>query len=181
MYAIGFIELNSIAQGIRVADTMLKAAAIELIFTKESCPGKYYILFKGETAAVKESMKAGIAAAEHYCIDHIVIPSVHPDVLYAINQVPEMIQGEALGIVEFFSVASAVLAADLAVKTSNVSILNLRLGTGIGGKSFVMLSGDIGAVEESVKVVTDNQEILGNLLNSTVIAGPTDALLEMLY
>ena len=40
-----------------------------------------------------------------------------------------------------FSVAAAVKAADTAVKSAAVSMMNLRIGTGIGGKSFVVISG----------------------------------------
>ena len=45
METIGFLELNSIAKGIEVADAVLKAAEVELISAKPSCPGKYHILF----------------------------------------------------------------------------------------------------------------------------------------
>ena len=49
---IGFLELNSIAKGVEAADLILKTAEVDLIFAKAGCPGKYYILFTGEVAAV---------------------------------------------------------------------------------------------------------------------------------
>ena len=52
---IGFLELNSIAKGVEAADLILKTAEVDLIFAKAGCPGKYYILFTGEVAAVKAS------------------------------------------------------------------------------------------------------------------------------
>ena len=78
MYTIGFLELSSIAQGIEVTDKILKAAETELIFAREGCPGKFYILFKGEVESVNTSMKTGVEASKHYCIDSTVIPNVHP-------------------------------------------------------------------------------------------------------
>ena len=48
---------------------------------------------------------------------------------------------KALGILEFFSVTGAIIAADAAAKAANVSLIEIRLGTGIGGKSFVTLQG----------------------------------------
>ena len=58
---IGFLELNSIAKGVEAADLILKTAEVDLIFAKAGCPGKYYILFTGEVAAVKASLDAGVA------------------------------------------------------------------------------------------------------------------------
>lgn len=54
---IGFLELNSIAKGVEAADAILKAADTRLLFAKAGCPGKYYILFTGEVAAVRSSLK----------------------------------------------------------------------------------------------------------------------------
>ena len=66
MVTIGFLEFNSIAKGIEAADIILKTAAVDLIFSRASCPGKYYVLFTGEVAAVQASLDAGRAVAgEH--------------------------------------------------------------------------------------------------------------------
>ena len=56
---VGFLELNSIAKGIEAADRILKTAETELLFAKAGCPGKYYILFSGEVAAVSSALEAG--------------------------------------------------------------------------------------------------------------------------
>ena len=48
MQSIGFLELNSIAKGIEVADIVLKTAAVNLVFSRAGCPGKYYLLFTGQ-------------------------------------------------------------------------------------------------------------------------------------
>ena len=181
MYAIGFLELTSIAQGIAAADAILKAANTELIFAHESCPGKYYILFRGETDAVQLALDAGVNVAQHHFVDSIVISNVHPDVIRAINQVSPAPINEALGVMEFFSVTAAIYAADAAVKASNVSIVNMRLGTGMCGKSFVTLSGDVGAVNEAVKAGASHAAAQGMLLASNIIARPSKALLESFY
>ena len=48
METIGFLELNSIAKGVEAADIVLKTAAVQLVFARPGCPGKYNILFTGE-------------------------------------------------------------------------------------------------------------------------------------
>ena len=81
---------------------------------------------------------------------------------------------------EFFSVTASIYAADAAVKAADVELLDVRLGTGIGGKSFVVLSGEVAAVEEAVKcgVKTPNAE--GMLVSSVVIPHPHFELYESL-
>ena len=81
METIGFLEFNSIAKGIEAADAVLKAAAVSLIFSRAGCPGKYYLLFYGEVAAVKASIDAGITCAGQHVVDSCVIPRVHPQVI----------------------------------------------------------------------------------------------------
>lgn len=148
---IGFLELNSIAKGIEAADRILKTAETRLLFAKAGCPGKYYILFSGEVASVTSSLEAGKETGGAHVVDSVVIPSVHPMVISAINQAVEPVPVNALGVMEFFSVTASVLAADAAVKAAEVDLMDVRLGTGIGGKSFVILSGDVAAVHEAVE------------------------------
>ena len=137
---IGFLELNSIARGIEAADIVLKTAEVELLFARAGCPGKYEILFTGEVAAVQASIEAGAAVGGEHTVDCCVIPRVHPQVIRAIHlaNIPE--QMNALGIMEFYSVTASVYGADAAVKAAEVDLIDVRLGTGIGGKSFVIIT-----------------------------------------
>ena len=148
---IGFLELNSIAKGVEAADLILKTAEVDLIFAKAGCPGKYYILFTGEVAAVKASLDAGAAIGGNHTVDSCVIPRVHPQVIKAINLAAEPGTPGAIGVMEFFSVTASVYAADAAVKAADVDLIDVRLGTGIGGKSFVVLTGEVAAVREAIE------------------------------
>ena len=38
METIGFLELNSIAKGMEVADCVLKTAEVKLVFSRAGCP-----------------------------------------------------------------------------------------------------------------------------------------------
>ena len=133
MEAIGFLELNSIAKGIEAADFILKTAEVRMLSAKAGCPGKYYILFTGDVAAVKASLEAGKRTGGGHVVDECVIPRVHPQVIKAINMtaIPERYQ--AIGVMEFYSVTASVYAADAAVKAADVDLVDVRLGTGIGG------------------------------------------------
>lgn len=181
MESIGFLELNSIAKGIEAADIILKTADTALIFAKAVCPGKYNILFSGEVAAVQASMDAGVRLGGGAVVDSVVIPRVHPQVIQAVNQATVPGSVNAVGIMEFFSIASAVLAADAAAKAAEVDLVDVRLGTGIGGKSFVVLTGEVAAVRESVRCGEAGAAEKGMLLASVVIPSPRPEVFEALY
>lgn len=180
METIGFLELNSIAKGIEVADIVLKAAAVNLIFARAGCPGKYYLLFTGEVAAVQASIDAGRQVGGDHVVDDCVIPRVHSQVVRAINMtsMPEVMR--AVGVMEFFSVTASVYSADAAVKAADVDLVDVRLGTGIGGKSFVVLTGEVAAVQAAVQAGINTPSAQGMLVSSVVIPSPHEELLESL-
>lgn len=180
METIGFLELNSIAKGIEAADIVLKTAAVNLVFSRSGCPGKYYLLFTGEVAAVQASLDAARTVGGSHVVDFCVIPRVHPQVIKAINMtsMPECMR--AVGVMEFFSVTASVYSADAAVKTADVDLVDVRLGTGIGGKSFVILTGEVAAVSEAVKAGIHTPNAEGMLVSSVVIPSPHPELLQSL-
>ena len=180
MITIGFLESNSIARGVEAADAMLKAAEVRLVVARPSCPGKYHIMISGEVSAVQSAMDAGKEKVGSSLIDELVIPRVHPQVIEAINlaTMPEKVR--AIGVMEYFSVVQAVMGADAAVKAAGVELIEVRLGTGIGGKSFVVLTGDVSAVEASVAAGTKEAKENGLLISEIVIAHPHPDLVETL-
>ncbi len=180
MQSIGFLELNSIAKGIEVADIVLKTADVSMVFSKAGCPGKYFILFTGEVAAVQSSIDSGCAIGESHVVDRCVIPNINPQVVKAINMTnyPETMQ--AIGVMEFYSVTASVYGADAAVKAADVDLVEVRLGTGIGGKSFVVLTGEVAAVREAIACGIHTPNAEGMLVSSVVIPSPHKELLESL-
>lgn len=180
MITIGFLELNSIARGISAADKMLKAADIKLVSARPSCPGKYQILISGEVSAVESALYAGAETAQANLIDRLIIPRIHPQVIEAINMSSMPSALKTLGVLEFFSVTGAIIAADAAVKAAHVALIEIRLGTGIGGKSFVIFTGDVGAVEESIAAGAGTADSSGALVEKAVIAHPDRELYRCL-
>ena len=178
--AIGFVELSSIARGIESADAILKTAETRLIFARETCPGKYTILFCGEVAAVRSSVEAVKDLCGHYVVDSVVIPRIAPQVIPAINQTSLPRGVNALGVLEFYTVTCAVYAADAAVKAADVELLNVRLATGIGGKSFVVLTGDVAAVKAAADAGALEAGRSGAVVAVTVIPNPRPEVFETL-
>lgn len=179
--SIGMVEFLSIARGIYAADQMVKSSDVEIITAATTCPGKYIAIVHGDVAAVQESVNVGERVAEEYFIDSMIIPNVSPAVFPAISgtTVPERI--EALGIMESFSQATMILAADAILKTANVQAIELRLGNGIGGKAYFTFTGDIAAVEASIEAGKAVAEESGLLVNAEVIPSPSERLIPSLF
>jgi microcompartment protein CcmL/EutN len=176
--AIGIIETSSIAKGFEISDSILKAANVELVVNRTICPGKYMVLISGSVDAVQASIESGIRTAAHTLVDHFVIPNVHPSVFPAISGVGHLPELKALGVVESFSVASIIEAADAAVKATNIQLVTLHLAMAIGGKGFVTFTGDVASVEEGARIAAAVIEKKGLLVERTVIAKPRKELLS---
>ena len=170
--AIGIVETSSIAKGFEIADSILKAANVDIMLNRTVCPGKYVILVSGDVDAVRASIQAGAEVGAHTVVDQFIIPSVHPAIFPAISGVEPVSELKALGVIEGFSVASVVEAADAAIKAAPISFVNIHLAMAIGGKGFVSFTGDVAAVEEAVEVGAEVIERRGLLVEKVIIPRP---------
>lgn len=177
---IGGVELSSIAKGFETADAMLKTAQVELVLSRTICPGKYVVLVSGEVAEVTAAVNAGVAKAAHALVDNFVIPNVHPGVFPALSGTVELCDMQSLGIIECFSVSALIEAADAAVKTAEVTLLEIRLAMALGGKAFVTLTGTVAAVEAAVAAGAKEAGKKGLLIERVVIPQPRPELLREL-
>jgi microcompartment protein CcmL/EutN len=178
--AVGIIEFSSIARGIEAADLMLKTAKVNLLVSRTICPGKHMSLISGDTAAVKSAISAAENLGERETVDSFFIANLHPDVIPAIEGTSEYGPMEALGIVESFSVASLVEAADIAAKTAEVRLLDVRLAMAIGGKGFATMTGSVAAVTSAVNASAARVGEKGMLVNKVVIANPREEVMREL-
>lgn len=181
MNALGMIETNSIPVGVNAGDAMLKAATVELVAAQPVCAGKYIVIITGEVAAVNESIAAGKAAAGSRLVDSMVISHVHEQVPKAINACNEIGPVAAVGIMEAFSLCTAVVVADAAVKAAAVDLIEIRLGRGLGGKSFITMTGEVAAVRAAVAAGEATPEGHGMLSESVVIPSPHPDMVKALY
>lgn len=178
MNSLGLIEMTSIAAGMQAADIMLKTANVELILSRTICSGKYMTLIGGEVAAVQTAVDAAVDTINFGVIDHFVIPNVHPDIFPAIAGHTGVQLLESLGIIESFSVASLIEAADAAVKAASVKLIEVRLAMALGGKAFVTMTGEVAAVTAAVEAGAALVSEKGLLVNKVIIAQPRQELLN---
>ena len=167
--AIGFIETSSVAKGIEASDAMCKISGIQLVDAYPICPGKYLILITGLLADVESSIEKGVEIAGVTLIDKFVIPNVNKQVVPAILGTSKIENFEAVGIIETFTVASCIRASDVAAKAARIFLIEIRLAKGLGGKSFVTLTGEVGAVRSAVNAGCELIKDEGVIIQRVVI------------
>ncbi len=173
--ALGMIEFKTVASGITATDVMLKTSQVEVVQAGPVCPGKYLATISGDISAVKAAIEAAESYAPHMLIDKFLLGNPHETVQPAICGALEVKEKGALGIIETFTAASAVVAADTAAKTAIVELIEIRLAKGMCGKSYVLITGSVSAVTAAIDKAKQGVED-GMLLDTSVIAGPDAGL-----
>lgn len=149
--ALLLLEFGSIAVGIEVGDAMVKRAPLLTLHAGTVHPGKYLVLAGGEVADVEEAWLAAKALARQAEIDAVFLPEVDPRVVSALTGARAPGPGEALGVIETRTVASTIQAADTAVKSAAVELLEILLADGLGGKAYALFGGVLSDVEAAVE------------------------------
>lgn len=178
--ALAVIELSSIAKGIVVGDAMAKRAPLDVIYAGTIHPGNYLIAVAGPVGEVEEALDAAHDSGAGRIIDEIFLPNVHVDVVGALRGERRKSAGEALGILESSTTASIVEAADAGVKGAAVTLRELRMADGLGGKGYLLFGGPVAEVEIAVEIGSARIDP-GKLIGAEVIAslhGEMDENLE---
>ena len=166
--AVGFVEIKSIPVGIQTADEMVKAGNVELLLSTPICPGKYVIIVGGHVGPVKAAMSKAELVSGIYLIDtHIA--GVTPTQ-----------QIQAVGAIETISALTAIIAADTAVKASKVSIVDLRIARGLGGKGYLVITGEVSSVRSAVNACLAKLGISGEVTSTSIIPRPHPQIVESL-
>ena len=178
--AIGVIELKSIAKGIEAADAALKSAGVTLVSARAACPGKFEIILTGSISNVTSAVDHVKGRFEEKLVDVSIMGRIDPQVITSLFGTAPVEKKGSLGIIETFSAASVIKAADIAVKTAKVSIFELRTSRGMGGKGVVLVTGDVGDVTAAVEAGSQHAKDQGVFFGSSVIPAPHELLWEQI-
>lgn len=176
--AIGMVEYQTVSAGITATDLMIKTANVEVLQSSVVCPGKYITLICGELSAITASIEAAKVQLGDKMTDSFVLGNPHEDIFPAIYGGAPVEDVKALGVLETFTSPAIITAADTAAKTSDVSLLELRVARGMAGKAFLLLTGDVAAVTAAIEAAKIKVGEEGLLLDSTVIPNPDKSLWE---
>jgi microcompartment protein CcmL/EutN len=178
--AIAIIEFTTVSAGIKAADTMAKTADIEIVESQAVCPGKYMIIVAGLLSAVNAAAEAAkLNHGERY-ISGFILGNPHENLLPAFYGTTAVENLRSLGVIETFDSATAVVAADAAIKTAIVELIEIRLAKGMCGKSYVTFTGEISAVQAATDKAKTVAAEAGMLLDTCVIANPDKKLAKFI-
>jgi microcompartment protein CcmL/EutN len=150
--AIGLLEFDSVAAGIRAGDAMVKRGPVTELIAGTVHPGKYLVLVGGDVADVEEALAAGREVAGQSIVDEVFLRDIHPDVLDAVRGVRAPGSGEAVGVIETSTAAATIEAADAAVKGAAVFVMEINLADDLGGKGYALFCGAVSDVEAAVSI-----------------------------
>ena len=170
--AIGLIEYKTVSSGMTATDILVKTADVELLQAETVCPGKYFALIEGEVAAVQSAINAAKKAIPDKLIDDFVLGNPHESIFQAIWGTTTIETPNSIGILETYSVAQAIVGADVAAKAADVKLVELRLARGMCGKSYLIITGEVAAVTMAIEKAKNSAGEYGMYLDSAVIAGP---------
>lgn len=177
MDSLGIVEAKTIAAGVALSDAMMKEADVELIRASTICSGRYLVFLGGDREAVSTSVKYAQDSGRSLT-GSFVISNVSSQLLAALKRDEPAYEGGALGVIESRNVSSGIVAADSAVKHSDIQLLRLVTGQGINGKSYFVISGDVASVEDAAETA---RVALGKyLVDSVVIPRPDKAVVRSL-
>ena len=166
---IGFLEYISIAKGIEVADLISKNTAIEILLSAPNCPGRYQILFSGDVGAVREAVELAKGVADFTFLDSLILPGIDDRVFSALFSPDVSNVSDAIGVFETMTMTATIEGADTMVKTSGVDIIQIRLGKGLAGKSYVIVTGTMQNVQSAMDAALEGVKERGVLIASVVI------------
>ena len=172
MIALGAFETNSVAAGMACTDEAIKASDISIIDSGAVCAGKYITVFEGSAASVKAALSvASFSIPSELFWFELYIARIHLSLLKALSGVGLPV-GESLGLYESYSVIQAIEAADQIMKRADISIVDIRLGRGLGGKSVVTFTGSLPEVKDSCSYLEGSMLPEGCISDVCILENP---------
>ena len=179
--AIAIVEFASIADGIFCTDALLKKAPIAMIKSGTVSNGRYLVILGGSTASVEESLGEALTYGEGGIVDHVFLPDVHDKVHDAMlgGRVP--CELDAVAILETNTVCANVRAAELAVKGTEVRLVELRLAEyEMSGKAVSIFNGELHEVQAAMDQAQNFLHGRHEYIKHRVIARPHETLTHQL-
>ncbi|MCP4446031.1 MAG: BMC domain-containing protein [Myxococcales bacterium] len=181
--ALGILELEHVARGVRVADAICKRTEVEILACRPISGGKHLIYLRGGVAEMEEAMDVGREIAGDSLIDSLFLPMADlqlwpaiPDSVKAIGWTSDVIL--SAGIVETSTICALLGAMDAACKVAEVTVRDVRLGVGIMGKAFFTMTGNLDDVQAAAEAARDEAD--QRMLALEVIPAPANEIVGML-
>lgn len=173
--ALALLELCAVARGWVACDAMLKRAHVRVVESGAIMPGKYLIAITGEVEDVGEALAAGRAAAGDTLVDALLLPNPHSELAGLLGGQEGDSAGDALALIEGYTITGVVRAADAALKAAEVRGVRLDRGPALGGKALFVCTGLLHDAQAALKAGTEALGA-GLVVTTELIARPAEDL-----
>ena len=155
--ALALLEFDTVASGILASDLMVKRSPIALLRCGTVHPGRFLILVGGSVASTEEAHQIGMKLGdiEHTLTGSVFLGDVHPMLHDAVLGTRLAIHGEALAVVETRSSPALLAAVDAAVKSTPVTLAEVRLADDLGGHAIALMSGDLTDADTALAICAE--------------------------
>lgn len=171
--ALALVETLGMVPAIYGADSMLKAADVELVGYENVGSTLVTIIVQGDVAACQASAAAGVAAASSVgkLTAHNVMPRPERGVgaivaVHGIDPTPDR-QLKALGMIETFGIVFVLEAVDAMLKAAEVELIGYE--NVASGYISVLVEGDVSACQAAVHAGILAVERMGATVYSSVV------------
>jgi len=178
---IAVIDFSSIADGLYCTDALLKKAPIAMIKSGTVSRGRHLVIFGGTTGSVAESLTEALGIGNGSVIDHVFLPDVHEKVHDALMGKRATCRDDAVAILETDTVAANVQAAELAIKATDVELVEIRLAEyEMSGKAISVYNGPLHGVEHAMEVANEYLRLQNRAAQYRIIPSPHEILTQQL-
>lgn len=176
--AIAGLEFADIPTGIFATDAMVKKAPISVLKCGIVSPGRYLTIIGGSTASVDESFNEGCFWGKEFLTDKVLLPDVHPQLHDAIlGRVGAKRATGALAILQTPTVCSTIRAAELALKSTPISLVELRLAESpLAGRGISVYRGELFDIEAAMDVARSFLAQAGLSASVKIIPSPHESI-----
>jgi microcompartment protein CcmL/EutN len=179
--AIAVIEFSGIADGIFCTDALLKKAPIAMLKSGTVSQGRYLVLIGGSTASVQESLDEALELGKAGVLDHVFLPDVHTQVHNAVLGQRQSCEQDAVAILETATVAANVRATELALKGTEVRLIELRLADyEMSGKAISLFNGSLPEIQAAMDLASEFLRGRKEYVQHRIIARPHETLTQHL-
>lgn len=171
VHSIGLFEFSSISDGLKMTDHILKSSNVQIFKNEIICPGKYVLLIKGELKAVNNALDRAKEEKMYSMKKAELIANISNQVFKSINNKIDVLELDAVGILETKNYIISLVLADLMIKSSKVMINKIIDRLGIFGKGVIIYSGSTSEVNNAHNYVLASK-YKDNIVRSNTIHKP---------
>lgn len=179
--ALGFLEFENVSDGIACMDYMLKGAFINVLKCSTVNPGKFFIIISGSYGNIENAIEIAINSFDGSILDFYMIGNAKEDLIDSIKEIRNDTKIESIVIIDTLNIVTGVIAADMALKMSDVEIIKFDISSDMGGRTNIILNGEYSSVRYAAEQIMLAMNLRNKIIAKNIIANPSEELIKTIF